>query len=380
MQQNQSLYQFKWALLISFGLILCLLTVLVQFIPRIHYSYHPTWSPVDSKIAFVCYHLSSIQTYGLEGPSYSDDIPYSPLHQEICVADGKGIQIVTNNDFSDYYPRWSPDGAWLAFFSSRASDPALYLMRPDGSEERELVQAAYGSDISWSPDGQTIALATSWGGVRNNPSGIFLIDLQSVIQQQVWAGEVMGVAWSPDGEWIAFIARMGHYVCDLYILSISNQSEVIGPVPAGCNSPPSWSADGNYLAFVMETVSQQHESGIGPHQRTLFLLNRMTLDRQQLTTGSEWIEDIIWSPTENFLFYIEGKRIMGLDLQNMVRPEEIFTSDSLIVFYGGGNLTISPDGQTLAFLLGGKGESEVWLKDMDSSQLTRLRSQCFLFC
>jgi Tol biopolymer transport system component len=380
MQQNRRLYQFKGKLLIFFGLVLCLITTLVQFIPKIHYSYHPTWSPVDSKIAFVCYHLSSIQTYGLERPPYSGDIPYSPLHQEICVSDGKSIRIVTNNNFSDYYPRWSPDGAWLAFFPSRASNPALYLMRPDGSEERELVQATYGSDIAWSPDGKTIALATSWGGVRNDPSGIFLIDLQSGTQKQVWAGEVMGLAWSPDEEWIAFTARTDYHACNLYILSISNQSEAIGPITAGCNSPPSWSADGNYLAFVMETISQQTESGIGPRQRTLFLLNSMTLDKQQLTSGSEWIEDIIWSPTEPFLFYIEGKRIMGLDLQNMVQPEEIFTSDSLVVFYGGGNLTISPDGQTLAFLLGGKGKSEVWLKDMNSSQLTRLRSQCFLFC
>lgn len=379
MQQNQSLYQFKWALLISFGLILCLLTVLVQFIPRIHYSYHPTWSPVDSKIAFVCYHLSSIQTYGLERPPYSGDIPYSPLHQEICVADGKSVRIVTNNNFSDYYPRWSPDGAWLAFFSSRASDPALYLMRPDGSEERKLVPATYGSDIAWSPDGKTIALSTSWGGVRNAPSGIFLIDLQAETQQQLWAGEVMRLTWSPDGALIAFTVR-ADYVCDLYILGISNQSEVIGPIQAACSPSPSWSADGNYLAFVTEGIPQEPRLGIRSSQRTLSLLDRMTFNRQQLTTEPEWIRDIIWSPKEDVLFYIEGKRIMRLYLQGTHQPEEVFASDSLVVFYGGGNLTISPDGQTLAFLLGGKGESEVWLKDMNSSQITRLHSQCFLFC
>ena len=56
-------------------------------------------------------------------------------------------------------PRWSPDGAWIAYWSSGVSETeaALYLVRPDGSGLRRISAEGrrYRSvGLDWSPDGE----------------------------------------------------------------------------------------------------------------------------------------------------------------------------------------------------------------------------------
>jgi len=60
----------------------------------------------------------------------------------------------------DNAPRWSPDGAWLAFISDRheRGKPALYLMPADGGEaERLVTERGEASDPRWSPDGARLS-------------------------------------------------------------------------------------------------------------------------------------------------------------------------------------------------------------------------------
>jgi Tol biopolymer transport system component len=54
-------------------------------------------------------------------------------------------------------PRFSPDGAWIAYSSSSLTRfPCIRLMRPDGSEDHELARRNSGSSLSWTPDGRGI--------------------------------------------------------------------------------------------------------------------------------------------------------------------------------------------------------------------------------
>jgi len=60
----------------------------------------------------------------------------------------------------DNAPRWSPDGAWLAFIADRheRGKPALYLMPADGGEaERLVTERGEASDPRWSPDGARLS-------------------------------------------------------------------------------------------------------------------------------------------------------------------------------------------------------------------------------
>ncbi len=72
-------------------------------------------------------------------------------------ADGKDARILLRRGYS---PSWSPDGAKLAFVSSRSGDEEIYVARADGSGVTRLT-ALPGPDLSpsWSSDGRQLAWA-----------------------------------------------------------------------------------------------------------------------------------------------------------------------------------------------------------------------------
>ncbi len=86
-------------------------------------------------------------------------------HLFVVAADGSGeARQLTDGDFEDDGPAWSPDGSKIAFASARDEDwdtttiRDLYVMDTDGGEPELLThQDGYASFPSWSPDGATIA-------------------------------------------------------------------------------------------------------------------------------------------------------------------------------------------------------------------------------
>jgi Tol biopolymer transport system component/predicted Ser/Thr protein kinase len=55
-------------------------------------------------------------------------------------------------------PRWSPDGKWIAFAADRGYGGGIFVVRPDGTDERRLTQT--GGWPVWRPDSRHIGYAT----------------------------------------------------------------------------------------------------------------------------------------------------------------------------------------------------------------------------
>jgi DNA-binding winged helix-turn-helix (wHTH) protein/Tol biopolymer transport system component len=147
-------------------------------------------------------------------------------------------------------PIWSPDGAWLAFASSRGGSYDIYRKRIDGSQPAEKLLAGepHQFPTSWSPDGNELiyteihpetgrdiwALAWSEEGWSSRP----------LIRTE---GEEHAGRLSPDGRWLAYSCNSGRQ----YEVFLQPYPELEGKwqVSIGGGSAPFWAADGKSLYY-----------------------------------------------------------------------------------------------------------------------------------
>ena len=149
----------------------------------------PSLSPDGTKIAFVirsqAHHSSQIFTAN---------------------ADGSGPKQLTEGQYFNWTPRWSPDGKKLVFETTRNDSPAthvaggyrdIYVMDSDGQNQTNLTRNTFGHHPSWSPDGKSIAYMAR---------GIIVMKTDGSDKQNISQGKTRDSepVWSPDGQWIAF--------------------------------------------------------------------------------------------------------------------------------------------------------------------------------
>jgi tricorn protease len=168
---------------------------------------------------------------------------------------GKATRL-TEHAFADSHPAWAPDGKKILFASDRNGTTDLYLLEQDDAEHPDITKAhkfkttrltnttSEESAATFSPKGDKIAFLREGKLWLMKPDGT---DQKVLVSAQ----KVLDYDWSPDGKHIAFTRMDGSFSAEIYVAATDGSGPPVNiSRHATWNSDVSWSEKNGKIAFV----------------------------------------------------------------------------------------------------------------------------------
>lgn len=106
---------------------------------------------------------------------------------------------------SEFSPRFSPDGQWIAFSASYDGNTDVYVVPTAGGQPRRLTWHGSSDQVTgWSPDGKRVLFASPRQVLNNRSNQLYEVALEGGFEQQVMKAVAYEGSWSPDGRLLAY--------------------------------------------------------------------------------------------------------------------------------------------------------------------------------
>jgi dipeptidyl aminopeptidase/acylaminoacyl peptidase len=267
-------------------------------------------------------------------------------------------------------PKWSPDGEYLSFLTSRGegSKTQVWVLDRRGGEAQPLTELKNGAgSYEWSPDASKLVMsirdtaATAAGSAegRGSPrdpwvinrlqfkrdgrgyladslqTHLYVYDIKAKSLTQITSGRWSegSPSWSPDGTKIAFVSNRtadpdANSNSDIWVVAANNPDKGSTLVRItdyeGGDGSPAWSPDGKWIAYT---------TGVNDPRESSMSTNKLAL------TASDGSGE---------------RRILANDLDR-----------------GVGSPKFTGDGSAILFSIGDSGENHIGHIDLATEELTR---------
>lgn len=307
----------------------------------------------------------------------------------IAVSGGEPKQL-TSGTSSATTPRWSPDGARLAFVTGGQ----IWTMNPDGSDRKQVTSISTGAgDPVWSPDGRLIAFAsdvyadckddacnrardeeaeknpvkahvsssllyrhwTDWkGGKRTH---VFVVEAGGGAARDLTPGDFdappfsvgdpTDYAFSPDSKELAFARNTDKIEAastnaDIFVVSVTGgEPKRLTGDNKGADKTPRYSSDGRFIAYR----SQETAMFESDRWRLMLYDRQSNKTRELLPKYDAYVDDYTFAPDGKSIYFVSGERGLAPVFNVSV------ADGSMRKLIGGsnGDVQISKDSRLLVF-------------------------------
>jgi serine/threonine protein kinase/WD40 repeat protein len=215
--------------------------------------------------------------------------------------DGTGERQLTDEDFQDRVPRFSPDGTQVAFYSNRSGPYQIWGINTDGSNLHKIFDDRAGGVLRtvWSPTGNHLA-------ARHEDGTTFLVSLTKgepveTLPPPPNPAEIFDVwSWSPDGNWLAgHRSRVKGNFQGLVLFSLLTKT-YHNLTDSG--TFPVWLKDSRRLLFVdefgniasIDRESRKITKVLSVKPNVVSSLGQLSTDNKALVYSAEQREADIW--------------------------------------------------------------------------------------